>query len=222
MKKFRKSPFSIVCYVFAAIFAVYFVASEVSAVITIQQYYASYQMSASVGEYITYMVQSGATPLTSAILIFMAGLIYEAIRKQDPANWASDEEITEAAEAKRLAREAKQIAKGEAAKAAAELKEEAAELKEQAAESADAISDEFSAVVAEAEDMADAAEDMIRDDAAEVKLAAGYAGDKFADFAEDADDFADAVDETVVDAAEDVKEAVEEVVDELKAEAEAE
>jgi hypothetical protein len=142
MKKFRRSAFSIACYVFAAIFAAYFVAVVISTVSTISQYYAAYQMSPTFGEVVGYLLQNGVTPLVAAILTFMAGLTYDEVRRINPANWASDDEISEAKEAKRLAKEAKQIAKGEAAKAAAEAKAPAADDDE-------SVKPEFSAVIAE-------------------------------------------------------------------------
>ena len=146
MKKFRRSPFTIACYVFAALFAAYFAAVVVSTVSTISQYYAAYDMSPTFGEVITYLFQQGLQPLAAAIMTFMAGIILDEVRKANPANWASDDEISEAKEAKRLAKEAKQIAKGEAAKAAAVATAEAAGEKTSDDES---IKPEFAAVVAE-------------------------------------------------------------------------
>ena len=144
MKKFRKSPVAIACYVLAALLAVYFVTVVVSTITTINEYYASYGMSATAGEVISYLLQNGVSPFTSALLTFMAGFILEEVRKNNPANWMTDEELAEAKEAKKMAREAKQIAKGEAAKAAAEAKE--------AAGDDESIKAEFAAVVADAGD----------------------------------------------------------------------
>ena len=140
MKKFRKSPIAIVCYVFAAVFAAYFVATEVNTISTIYEYYAPYGVAPTVGEVVGYMVQQGMQPLAYAILVCMAGIILEAVRKLNPANWATDDEIADAKEAKKAAREAKKIAKGEAAKAAAEA--EMADEDEQ-------IKPEFAATVAD-------------------------------------------------------------------------
>ena len=141
MKKFRRSPFTIACYVFAALFAAYFIAVLISTVTTITQYYAAYDMSPTFGEVVTYLFQQGLTPLVAAIVTFMSGIILDEVRKGNPANWASDEEISEAKEAKRLAKEAKQIAKGEAAAAAAAAAE--------TLDTSEEIKPEFSAVVAE-------------------------------------------------------------------------
>ena len=141
MKKFRRSPFTIACYVFAAMFAAYFVTVVIGTVSTINQYYAAYDMSPTFGEVANYLFQQGTMPLFAAIGTFMAGVILDEVRKGNPANWASDDEISEAKEAKRLAKEAKQIAKGEAAAAAASAAE--------AVSADETIKPEFAAVVAE-------------------------------------------------------------------------
>ena len=144
MKKFRRSPFTIACYVIAAMFAAYFVTIIISTVTTINQYYAAYDMSPTFGEVASYLFQQGTMPLFAAIGTFMAGIILDEVRKGNPANWASDEEISEAKEAKRLAKEAKQIAKGEAAAAAATAASAAEKVV-----SDESIKPEFAAVVAE-------------------------------------------------------------------------
>lgn len=144
MKKFRRSPFTIACYVIAAMFAAYFVTIIISTVTTINQYYAAYDMSPTFGEVASYLFQQGTMPLFAAIGTFMAGIILDEVRKGNPANWASDEEISEAKEAKRLAKEAKQIAKGEAAAAAATAASAAEKIV-----SDESIKPEFAAVVAE-------------------------------------------------------------------------
>ena len=154
MKKFRRSPFSIVCYVLAAVFMAYFIVVVISTVSTINQYYAAYQMSPTFGEVASYLFQSGLSPLAASVVTFMAGLTYDEVRRINPANWAADGEISEADEAKRLAREAKQIAKGEAAKAAAKDKDAAADNGDD-----DSIKAEFAAVVAEESDDTDVFED---------------------------------------------------------------
>lgn len=199
MKKFRKSPISIVCYVFAVAFAAYFVAILVSTITTIQQYYAAYQMSPSASEVVTYMFQNGLAPLTAVITTAMAGLIFDEVRKLNPANWVTEEELAEAREARKMAKEAKQIAKGEAAAAAAA----AAGEKDHAEE----IKPEFAAVVAEeAEDAADTAE------AAEETAEAAEPAE------EAAAETAEAAEETVGSAAEEVADNAEAAADEEVAE----
>lgn len=142
MKKFRKSPLAIVCYVFAAIFAAYFVATEVTTITTIFNYYASYGMNPTFGEIASYTLQEGLASLTAAILVCMAGIILEEVRKLNPANWVTDEELAEKKEARVMARDAKKIARGEAAKAKAEA----------AADESETIKPEFSAAVAPEDD----------------------------------------------------------------------
>ena len=133
MKKFRRSPFTIACYVIAAMFAAYFVTIVISTVTTINQYYAAYDMSPTFGEVASYLFQQGTMPLFAAIGTFMAGIILDEVRKGNPANWASDEEISEAKEAKRLAAAAAATAAAGAEKLASD----------------DSIKPEFAAVVAE-------------------------------------------------------------------------
>ena len=116
MKKFRRSPVAIACYVIAALLAVYFLAVIFSTLSTINEYYAQYDMRAGFGETFGYLMQNGMSIFVNALLVFMAGFILETVRKLNPSNWMTDEEIAEAREAKQLAREEKQAAKGEAAK----------------------------------------------------------------------------------------------------------
>lgn len=207
MKKFRRSPFTIACYVFAAMFAAYFVAVVIGTVSTITQYYAAYDMSPTFGEVANYLFQQGTMPLFAAIGTFMAGVILDEVRKGNPANWASDEEISEAKEAKRLAKEAKQIAKGEAAAAAATAAAGAEKLA-----SDDSIKPEFAAVVAEEskntvvfddEENADVEE---KDAVNEVAEAAEDAAEEAAeDAAADAEEKAEASDVFEVEVAEDAE-----------------
>ncbi len=116
MKKFRRSPVAIACYVIAALLAVYFLAVIFSTLSTINEYYAQYDMRAGFGETFGYLMQNGMSIFVNALLVFMAGFILETVRKLNPSNWMTDEEIAEAREAKQLARQEKQAAKGEAAK----------------------------------------------------------------------------------------------------------
>ena len=77
----------------AAITAAYFIAVIFSTMSTIHQYYAQYQMSAGFGETLGYLLQNGLSPLVSAITLFMAGFILEEVRKLNPSNWMTEEEI---------------------------------------------------------------------------------------------------------------------------------
>ena len=110
MKKFRRSPVAIACYVLAALTAAYFIAVIFSTMSTIHQYYAQYQMSAGFGETVGYLLQNGLSPLVSAVTLFMAGFILEEVRKLNPSNWMTEEELAEAKEAKQKAEEAKKEA----------------------------------------------------------------------------------------------------------------
>ena len=191
MKQFRKSPIAIACYVISALFAVYFLFICVNTIITINQYYASYDMSAGFGETLGYIVQSGLSPLASTITVFMAGFILEEVRKLNPANWMTEDEIAEEKEAKKMAREAKQIAKGEAAKAKADAKAEA-EAEARAEAQAEKLAQEtetveFSAVVAEDTEEIEA-------EAEELSETAEGAAEESAETAEEV---AEASDETV-------------------------
>lgn len=155
MKKFKKSPIAIVCYVFAAIFAVYLISTEVSSVHSIYEYYAPYDMTPGFSEVLMYAIQQGITPLAAAIVTCMAGLILEEVRKLNPANW------TEAAEEKAPA--AEETAEVEIADADASedtvvfeedaetVSEEAEAAAEEAAEEAEAAAEDAEAVAAEAE-----------------------------------------------------------------------
>ena len=153
MKQFIRSKIAIACYVISVLIAAYCLYVCASAIGYVNQYYASMGMPANFGVTLEYILQSGLSPLVSAITVFMAGFILEEVRKLNPANWKTEDEIAEEKEAKKMAKEAKQIAKGEAAKAKADAKAEAeaearAEARaEEMVEEAEAA--EFSAVVAE-------------------------------------------------------------------------
>ena len=213
MKKFRRSPFTIACYVIAAMFAAYFVTIVISTVTTINQYYAAYDMSPTFGEVASYLFQQGTMPLFAAIGTFMAGIILDEVRKGNPANWASDEEISEAKEAKRLAKEAKQIAKGEAAAAAATAASAAEKIV-----SDESIKPEFAAVVAEESkntvvfddeedaEAADEAEAAVEEKAEEAAGAEEKAEDAAGAAAAEAEEKAEVSDVFEVEVAEDAEE----------------
>ena len=118
-KKFRRSGFSIACYVIAAVMLVYVCYLVGTTVSTINQYYAQYDMTAQPGEYVSYIMQQALTPLVNTVVVFMLGYILDAVRKNNPDNYMTDEEVEEARIAKKEAREAKKYAKGEAAAAKA-------------------------------------------------------------------------------------------------------
>lgn len=118
-KKYRRSGVSIACYVIAAIMLVYVCYQIGSTVSTINEYYAQYEMNATPMEYLTYCGQAALQPFFYALATFMFGFILDAVRKNNKANYLSDEEIEAAKEAKKEAKDAKKFAKGEAAAAKA-------------------------------------------------------------------------------------------------------
>ena len=121
-KKFRRSPVTIICYVLAALMLIYTCYQGGTTVHQINEYYGQYGMKATPVEYITYVGQAIMATLINAIVLFMLAKIHDDVRKKNPANFRSDEDIAEAAEEKKAAKDTKQFEKGEkaAAKAAAE------------------------------------------------------------------------------------------------------
>ena len=118
-KKYRRSGVSIACYVIAAIMLVYVCYQIGNTVSTINDYYAQYDMSATPMEYLTYCGQAALQPFFYTLATFMLGYILDAVRKNNKANYLSDEEIEAAKAAKKEAKDAKKFAKGEAAAAKA-------------------------------------------------------------------------------------------------------
>ena len=102
-KKYRRSGVSIACYVIAAIMLVYVCYQIGSTVSTINEYYAQYEMNATPMEYLTYCGQAALQPFFYALATFMFGFILDAVRKNNKANYLSDEEIEAAKEAKKEA-----------------------------------------------------------------------------------------------------------------------
>ena len=118
-KKYRRSKVSVACYVIAALMFGYVCFQIGSTVQTINEYYAQYGMSAQPIEYVTYTLQAALQPIVYTIVIFMLGYILDAVRRNNKAYYLTEEELIDAAEAKKQAREAKKLAKGEAAAAKA-------------------------------------------------------------------------------------------------------
>ena len=118
-KKYRRSGIAIACYVIAAAFLVYVCYQIGNTVSTINEYYSQYDMSATPMEYLTYCGQAALQPCFYAVVVFMLGYILDAVRKNNKANYFTDEELEEARIAKKEAKEAKKFAKGEAAAAKA-------------------------------------------------------------------------------------------------------
>jgi hypothetical protein len=76
-------------------------------------------MKAKPVEYLTYVSQSVMATLINAIVLFMLAKIHDDVRRNNPANFMSDEELVEAAEAKKAAKEPAPAPVEEAPKATA-------------------------------------------------------------------------------------------------------
>jgi hypothetical protein len=118
-KKFRRSPVTVICFVLAALMLIYACYQGGSTIHQINDYYAQYGMKAKPVEYLTYVSQSVMATLINAIVLFMLAKIHDDVRKTNPANYQSDEDIVEAGIAKKEARDAKKFEKGEKAAAKA-------------------------------------------------------------------------------------------------------
>lgn len=118
-KKFRRSPVTVICFVLAALMLIYACYQGGSTIHQINDYYAQYGMKAKPVEYLTYVSQSVMATLINAIVLFMLAKIHDDVRKNNPANFMSDEDMVEAAEAKKAAKDSKQFEKGEKAAAKA-------------------------------------------------------------------------------------------------------
>ena len=116
-KKFRRSPVTVICFVLAALMLIYACYQGGSTIHQINDYYAQYGMKAKPAEYLTYVSQSVMATLINAIVLFMLAKIHDDVRRNNPANFMSDEELVEAAEAKKAAKDSKQFEKGEKAAA---------------------------------------------------------------------------------------------------------
>ena len=110
-KKFRGSAVTTICYVLAALLLIYTCYQIGTTIHTINEYYAQYGMTATPVEYITYVSQNALSPLLNAIVLFMLATIHKEVRKNNPANYLSDEDIIEAGENKKAAKDAKQVRK---------------------------------------------------------------------------------------------------------------
>lgn len=98
MKKLKKSPISIVCYVLAALALVYCVYAIGAAIVYLNSYFTAYGTSigANLKDAFTYIVGQSFTPLTSGVLLFMTGHINDSIRSMNPDNYVEVASKTEA------------------------------------------------------------------------------------------------------------------------------
>ena len=129
-KKYKKSTFTLVCYVLAAIMLVYAFYTIGSTISYLSSYFAAYgtSLSDNFGDAISYIVTSTIQPLAFAVLFFMAGLVLDEVRKLNPKYYLTDEEVAQLAAAKAAAKAAKKSAK-EAKLAAAVEAENVEEVK---------------------------------------------------------------------------------------------
>lgn len=119
VKKYRRSAVAIVCYAIAVAIMIYLCYQAGKMVGAINQFYAQNGVKPAFTEYFVYILPAMLEPLRNVVIFFVLGYIVDAVRKNNPANYASDEEIAEARIARKEAREAKKFAKGEAAAAKA-------------------------------------------------------------------------------------------------------
>lgn len=207
MKKLKKSPLTYICYVLAVLSLGYCVVLAQSTISQIVEYYAAYDMSPMASEIITYLLQTCMSPLAIAFLLLMAGVIYNEVRKANPANWLTEEEI--AAKAKKK--------KGSIGDDAAELfsdNEDEVEVGSEALKNVEESVDEFSAEVAEVEDAAaEDVTDAVEGFEAKVAEVADAVEEEFIQTAMVADDVKTAVKEVAGEVAEDAADKVEFVKD---------
>ena len=100
MKKLKKSPVSIVCYVIAALSLIYALYAIVSGYSYLNSYFSAYGTSigANLGDAATYMLSQSFTPLCFAVMVFMCGHINEGVRALNPDNYV-DVVVVDKAEA---------------------------------------------------------------------------------------------------------------------------
>ena len=100
MKKLKKSPVSIVCYVIAALSLIYALYALVSGYSYLNSYFSAYGTSigANLGDAATYMLSQSFTPLCFAVMVFMCGHINEGVRALNPDNYV-DVVVVDKAEA---------------------------------------------------------------------------------------------------------------------------
>ena len=130
-KKFKRSVVAYICYAIAAIILLYTFYNAGKDLNILLAYNSQLAEKLSIGQFIVLIVPRMIGPLREFAIFFMFGYILDAIGKNNPANFVTEEEAAEAREAKKEARDARKFAKGEAAAAKAGVekaeKEEAVE-----------------------------------------------------------------------------------------------
>lgn len=149
MKKLKKSPVSIVCYVIAALSLIYALYALVSGYSYLNSYFSAYGTSigANLGDAATYMLSQSFTPLCFAVMVFMCGHINEGVRALNPENYVEVEvvEKTDADEASE-----------EEAVCLAEVENETEVVEVEEVETVEAVTDEEVAEPAEEAETAEA------------------------------------------------------------------
>ena len=149
MKKLKKSPVSIVCYVIAALSLIYALYALVSGYSYLNSYFSAYGTSigANLGDAATYMLSQSFTPLCFAVMVFMCGHINEGVRALNPENYVEVEvvEKTDADEASE-----------EEAVCLAEFENETEVVEVEEVETVEAVTDEEAAEPAEEAETAEA------------------------------------------------------------------
>ena len=151
MKKLKKSPVSIVCYVIAALSLIYALYALVSGYSYLNSYFSAYGTSigANLGDAATYMLSQSFTPLCFAVMVFMCGHINEGVRALNPDNYV-DVVVVDKAEAD--TDEASEAEPAELAEVEAEVVEVEVEEMVEADEAEETSEPESDAETAEAED----------------------------------------------------------------------
>lgn len=149
MKKLKKSPVSIVCYVIAALSLIYALYALVSGYSYLNSYFSAYGTSigANLGDAATYMLSQSFTPLCFAVMVFMCGHINEGVRALNPENYVEVEVVE-----KTDADEASEAEPVELAEVEAEVVEVEVDEMVEADEAEETSEPEADAETAEAED----------------------------------------------------------------------
>ena len=114
-KKYSRSPFTIICYVLSALMLVYVFYTVGSTISYLSSYFAAYgtTLSQNFGDAFSYIISSVIQPLSFAVIMFMAGLILDEVRKQNDNYYLSADDAIRLAAAKAAKKAAKASAKAE-------------------------------------------------------------------------------------------------------------
>lgn len=99
-KKFMRSPVTIACYIIAALMLIFFATQFKSAWDTGAEYYNAYELEQEKLEIILYAFQSALTSLLFAFVAFIGGFGISEVRKTNPENYKTAEELMAAKEAR--------------------------------------------------------------------------------------------------------------------------